>query len=226
MKRAGSDSLTYAPAGVSMGGLVPPGLSRRHWTTPLEGANAFERAAEALRTWAMHRGAWLRIAADGPIAIGTNVAFSAPLPIGFIDGTCRIVVVVDEPNRYGFAYGTLSVHPERGEESFVVLPRRRRQRFVSTSTACRDRRIRSPGSRRRSPTTSKIAPSGATSPSMQTLTRGLDAAEASALHGRLRPRRSWLDTQSPWRIAPVRDVSPASTTAAQISANLSDLPLP
>jgi uncharacterized protein (UPF0548 family) len=68
----------------------------------------------------MHRGAGLRVVADGPIAVGTNVAFSAPLPIGFVDGTCRIVVVVDEPNRYGFAYGTLSVHPERGEESFVV----------------------------------------------------------------------------------------------------------
>jgi uncharacterized protein (UPF0548 family) len=68
----------------------------------------------------MHRGAGLRVAADGPIAVGTNVAFSAPLPIGFVDGTCRIVVVVDEPNRYGFAYGTLSIHPERGEEAFVV----------------------------------------------------------------------------------------------------------
>jgi uncharacterized protein (UPF0548 family) len=68
----------------------------------------------------MHRGAGLRIAADGPIAAGTNVAFNAPLPIGFVDGTCRIVFVVDEPNRYGFAYGTLSVHPERGEEAFVV----------------------------------------------------------------------------------------------------------
>src|SRR6202022_4486094 len=61
-----------------------------------------------------------RVAAGGPIAVGTNVAFSAPLPIGFVVGTCRIVVVVDEPNRYGFAYGTLSVHPERGEEAFVV----------------------------------------------------------------------------------------------------------
>jgi uncharacterized protein (UPF0548 family) len=68
----------------------------------------------------MHRGAGLRVAADGPIVLGTNVAFSAPLPIGFIDGTCRIVLVVDEPNRYGFAYGTLPVHPERGEEAFVV----------------------------------------------------------------------------------------------------------
>jgi uncharacterized protein (UPF0548 family) len=88
--------------------------------TPLSGANAFERAVKALRTWEMHRGAGLRVVADGPIAVGTNVAFSAPLPVGFIDGTCRIVLVVDEPDRYGFAYGTLPVHPERGEEAFVV----------------------------------------------------------------------------------------------------------
>ncbi len=120
LERGRTDSLTYAPAGVSMGDLAPSGLKRRHWTTPLAGSNAFERAVEALRTWGMHRGAGLRVAADGPIAVGTNVAFSAPLPIGFVDGTCRIVVVVDEPNRYGFAYGTLSVHPERGEEAFVV----------------------------------------------------------------------------------------------------------
>ncbi len=120
LERARTDALTYAPAGVSMGDLAPAGLKRRHWTTPLAGANAFECAVEALRTWGMHRGAGLRLAADGPIAVGTNVAFSAPLPIGFVDGTCRVVVVVDEPNRYGFAYGTLSVHPECGEEAFVV----------------------------------------------------------------------------------------------------------
>ena len=120
LERGRSDSLTYAPVGVAMGDLAPSGLKRRHWTTPLAGSNAFERAVEALRTWGMHRGAGLRVAADGPIAVGTNVAFSAPLPIGFVDGTCRIVAVVDEPNRYGFAYGTLSVHPECGEETFVV----------------------------------------------------------------------------------------------------------
>ena len=27
---------------------------------------------------------------------------------------------MDEPDRYGFAYGTLPGHPERGEEAFVV----------------------------------------------------------------------------------------------------------
>jgi uncharacterized protein (UPF0548 family) len=69
----------------------------------------------------VHRTAGLEILADGPIAVGTNVAFSAPLPLGFVDGTCRIVAVVAEPDRFGFAYGTLSVHPERGEESFLVV---------------------------------------------------------------------------------------------------------
>jgi uncharacterized protein (UPF0548 family) len=32
----------------------------------------------------------------------------------------RIVAVVSEPTRFGFAYGTLPGHQERGEESFVV----------------------------------------------------------------------------------------------------------
>ena len=32
----------------------------------------------------------------------------------------RVVYVVDEPDRKGFAYGTLPGHPERGEESFIV----------------------------------------------------------------------------------------------------------
>jgi uncharacterized protein (UPF0548 family) len=33
---------------------------------------------------------------------------------------CRVVYVVDEPGRRGFAYGTLPGHPEQGEESFMV----------------------------------------------------------------------------------------------------------
>jgi uncharacterized protein (UPF0548 family) len=28
--------------------------------------------------------------------------------------------VVDEPHRFGFAYGTLPGHPESGEEAFVI----------------------------------------------------------------------------------------------------------
>ena len=114
--------LTYAPAGVSLTDAVPPsGLVRRSWTTELTGVDAFARAADALDAWGVHRTAGLDVAADGPVAVGTNVALSAPLPFFFVDATCRVVAVVREPDRWGFAYGTLVAHPERGEESFLVV---------------------------------------------------------------------------------------------------------
>jgi uncharacterized protein (UPF0548 family) len=37
-----------------------------------------------------------------------------------LDIPCRVVWVLDEPDRRGFGYGTLPGHPESGEESFVV----------------------------------------------------------------------------------------------------------
>ena len=60
------------------------------------------------------------VLADGPPHVGQVVAMSAPLPIGYLDLACRVVDVVDTGERFGFTYGTLSVHPERGEESFTV----------------------------------------------------------------------------------------------------------
>jgi uncharacterized protein (UPF0548 family) len=33
---------------------------------------------------------------------------------------CRVVGVIDEGRRFGFAYGTLPEHPEEGEELFSV----------------------------------------------------------------------------------------------------------
>ena len=33
---------------------------------------------------------------------------------------CRVVYVIDEPRRRGFAYGTLPGHPESGEEAFIL----------------------------------------------------------------------------------------------------------
>lgn len=124
LERCRSDQLSYEPVGGSLDRTkTPPDVKERRWTTILDGPAAFERGMEAIQTWAVHRGAGLVVATDGPIMVGTNVALGAPLPIGFVDATCRIVVVVDEPNRYGFAYGTLSVHPERGEEAFVLTRR-------------------------------------------------------------------------------------------------------
>jgi uncharacterized protein (UPF0548 family) len=120
LDRASVDRLTYEPTGISLGDATPARLHRRRWSAALRGRDVFDRANQALHAWAVHRGAGLVVAVDGPIAVGTNVALSAPLPIGFVDATCRIVAALDEPDRFGFAYGTLSVHPEQGEEAFVV----------------------------------------------------------------------------------------------------------
>jgi uncharacterized protein (UPF0548 family) len=33
---------------------------------------------------------------------------------------CRVVYLIEEPDRHGFAYGTLPGHPEAGEELFLL----------------------------------------------------------------------------------------------------------
>jgi uncharacterized protein (UPF0548 family) len=122
------ESLTYSPVGGSLDGVVPPALRRHRWSVALP-AGTFDVAVAAILSWAVHREAGLTVTADGPLEVGTNVAMSAPLPIGFVDVTCRVVAVVDEEQRQGFAYGTLPVHPETGEEAFLIVRNEHRVRF-------------------------------------------------------------------------------------------------
>ena len=115
------DSLTYDTVGISAMTEPPSGYRLDHWSVSLgKGEHVFDRAAEALRHWRVHEGAGLVVLASGPLTVASVVAMAAPLPIGWIELVCRIVGVIDEPSRYGFTYGTLSVHPEQGEESFTV----------------------------------------------------------------------------------------------------------
>jgi len=64
---------------------------------------------------------WLKIyPGAAPIIGGTTVAVLAR-HFGFWSlNPCRIVYVIDEPARFGFAYGTLVGHSEIGEERFSV----------------------------------------------------------------------------------------------------------
>ena len=124
LEAARDDSLSYSPAGVSSLNACPAGYRRDLWTLTLGSGDAvFDRARNALRTWQIHQGAGFVVLADGPPAVGAVVALSAPLPVGFIDATCRVIDLVDRDDCYGFAHGTLSAHPERGEESFTVVRR-------------------------------------------------------------------------------------------------------
>ena len=85
------------------------------------GAEIFAAAKRALRRWAAHQGAGATITpANASVESGQTVTVNIPVLGGHVIASCRIVAVVDEPDAFGFAYGTLTDHPERGEESFVV----------------------------------------------------------------------------------------------------------
>ena len=77
----------------------------------------FEEAAHAVMAYGMLRGAGVRVQATtefaepGADVLGKLGPFLAP---------CRVVYVIDEPNRRGFAYGSLPGHPVSGEEMFAV----------------------------------------------------------------------------------------------------------
>lgn len=113
--------LTYDVVGMTSMSEPPAGYRLGRWSRSLVGGeHVFDSAVEALRRWRVQEGAGLIVEAAGPPTVGSVVAMAAPLPVGWIEVVCRVVDVVDEPDRFGFTYGTLPVHPEQGEESFTV----------------------------------------------------------------------------------------------------------
>ena len=94
-----------------------------------EGEEAFQRAVAALRAWKMFDVGWIWIfPQDAPVEVGTTVTVLARHHGFHSLNACRIVYLIDEEDggtlRYGFAYGTLPEHGERGEERFTLEWRR------------------------------------------------------------------------------------------------------
>jgi uncharacterized protein (UPF0548 family) len=109
--------LTYAEVGATAGAL-PDGYQHLERVAPIgHGRQRFEEAGEAVLHWGMQRGAGLGVRADSDVA---EVGATVMVRIGFLTAPCRVVYVLREDNRRGFAYGTLPGHPERGEELFSV----------------------------------------------------------------------------------------------------------
>lgn len=117
---------TYADIGATADGM-PAGYRHFSRTRTVPGRTLGE-AAEQLMTWQVHERAGLRIAASSTRA-GKGVVLMMRLGLGAVALRipCRVVYVVEEPDRVGFAYGTLPGHPEEGEELFL-LERDREQR--------------------------------------------------------------------------------------------------
>lgn len=81
------------------------------------GRRRFEQAAESVLRYGMLRGAGLRVDATTEVAqVGTDVLGR----LGPFVAPCRVVYVLDDANRRGFAYGSLPGHAVRGEELFAV----------------------------------------------------------------------------------------------------------
>ena len=117
-----SDTFSYPPVGATRDSGRPKGYVVDHNRQLLgTGRETFESAKQAVRQWKMFDVRGLKLIPDDtPIEPSRNVALLAS-HLGFYSvSSCRIVYVIDEPDRFGFAYGTLSQHAESGEERFTV----------------------------------------------------------------------------------------------------------
>lgn len=113
----GALRLTYAEVGATAGPL-PTGYHHVQKSAVIgHGRRRFEQAADKGMRWGMLRGAGLGVE---PTTEAAAVGSEVIVRLGPVRAPCRVVYVVDEPDRRGFAYGTLPGHAESGEERFVV----------------------------------------------------------------------------------------------------------
>lgn len=119
-RRLRREPLTYPEVGATRTG-APAGYASVRRSRPVAGGVSFEAAAEAVLGWQVQSRSGLAVAASALRAAPDEVVLMrfGPGPLS-VRIPCRVVYVVDEPDRQGFAYGTLPGHPETGEESFVV----------------------------------------------------------------------------------------------------------
>ncbi|HEX7105666.1 MAG TPA: DUF1990 domain-containing protein [Acidothermaceae bacterium] len=121
LRRASALDFNYADVGASREQTVPTGCDSIAESAVVgAGLAQFTLLAEGIRNWQIHRHADLQIVADHPAREGVNVAIGQRLGPATVVLSCRVVWTLDEPDRNGFAYGSLVGHPEAGEEAFVA----------------------------------------------------------------------------------------------------------
>lgn len=120
--RQTSQPLSYPYRGCTRSDQPPPGYVCDEYRVAVGvGPDAFAAAVAALRRWAQFPPDWTVV--DPPNATireGTVVSVTARAYGVWWANACRVVEVIDEPTRFGFAYGTLMGHVEQGEERFLV----------------------------------------------------------------------------------------------------------
>ncbi|MBB6626098.1 DUF1990 domain-containing protein [Nocardioides sp. KIGAM211] len=114
-------TFTYAEVGATLAAL-PAGYHHLERSAVIgRGDACFERVSRDILAWQVQRRSGIRVEEAAPTVTegGTGVLRLGIGPLA-LRAPVRVVHVVAEPDRVGFAYGTLPGHPERGEELFVV----------------------------------------------------------------------------------------------------------
>jgi uncharacterized protein (UPF0548 family) len=114
--------LSYPEQGATRG-TMPAGYHHDRWEADLGSFDAatFDRLAAALSQWQAQRGAGLTIYPPEAVRPGLTFAFCFRLAGLYVTAAGRVVYLISEPERRGFAYGTLPRHPEQGEEAFELV---------------------------------------------------------------------------------------------------------
>lgn len=110
--------ITYKNAGMTRGG--PHRGYRRQRAAISLPTGSFNKARDHVRTWGAQRGAGFGVYPERPVAQGMAVIVYGRFGHLYTSVCCRVIYIIDEDDRWGFAYGTLPHHVARGEESFVV----------------------------------------------------------------------------------------------------------
>jgi uncharacterized protein (UPF0548 family) len=113
---------TYSEVGATLRGEYPHGYRHDSYAADLgSGRAVFQRASTGLQAWQGHQVPGIDVLPHATsIEVGATVVVTLGTPWLALAAPCRIVGIINEPERWGFAYGTLPGHPEQGEESFVV----------------------------------------------------------------------------------------------------------
>jgi uncharacterized protein (UPF0548 family) len=112
---------TYSEVGATVA-TAPTGYNVDHNRIQLgEGEATYARAVEALKNWRQFELGWVTIVPRGvAVEVDATVAVKARAFGTWSLNASRVVYVIDESRRFGFAYGTLPDHVERGEERFLI----------------------------------------------------------------------------------------------------------
>lgn len=113
---------SYASVGMTRDEDAPSGWTEDRYRTVLgPGRDVFDRGKALIRHWTMFAVGWVELHdSAAPIAVGSSVGVVARSAGLWCVNAARIAYVVDEKDRFGFAYGTLPGHVEAGEELFLV----------------------------------------------------------------------------------------------------------